>query len=166
MSRAVIALGANLDNPAQQIHGAAQRIARMPGVLIRGRSHLFRTAPVGGPDQPDYVNAVMIVETDRDPHDLLADLHVIEAEHGRTRDVHWGPRTLDLDLIAYDDLRVADRDLHVPHPRAHERAFVLLPWCDADPDALLPGAGPVRDLAAGLDSSGCEVLPGPRVGES
>jgi 2-amino-4-hydroxy-6-hydroxymethyldihydropteridine diphosphokinase len=166
MSKAVIALGANLDDPAQQLHGAVQCIASIPALRILARSHLFRTAPVGGPEQPDYVNAVIVVETDRGPRTLLDDLHVIEREHGRTRDVYWGPRTLDLDLIAYDDLRSADPDLYVPHPRAHERSFVLVPWCDADPDAHLPGAGPVRDLAAGLESSGCEVLPGPRVGES
>ncbi|MFM8515312.1 MAG: 2-amino-4-hydroxy-6-hydroxymethyldihydropteridine diphosphokinase [Actinomycetota bacterium] len=166
MSRAVIALGANLDDPAHHLHGAAHRIDRTPGVRIVGRSHLFRTAPVGGPDQPDYINAVIIVETDRDPHTLLADLHSIEAEHGRIRDVHWGPRTLDLDLIAYDDFRSVDPELQVPHPRAHERAFVLVPWCDAESDAVFPGVGPVRDLVAGLDTAGCTVLEGPRVGES
>lgn len=166
MSRAVIALGANLDDPEQHLHDAARRIARIPDSVIVGRSHLFRTAPVGGPKQPDYVNAVIVVETDRDPRTLLSDLHAIETEHGRTRDVHWGPRTLDLDLIAYEGFLSTDPALHVPHARAHERAFVLVPWSDVDPDGHLPGAGPVRDLIAGLDPTGCEVLPGPRVGES
>jgi 2-amino-4-hydroxy-6-hydroxymethyldihydropteridine diphosphokinase len=166
MSQAVIALGANLDDPARHLHEAALRINRIPEVRVIGRSHLFRTAPVGGPDQPDYVNAVIIAETDREPHSLLADLHAVESEHGRIRDVHWGPRTLDLDLIAYDDFHSADPALHLPHPRAHERAFVLVPWCDADPDAHFPGVGPVRDLLSDLDTTGCEMLPGPRVGES
>lgn len=164
MSTAVIALGANLDEPEVHVHRAARQIADLHGVDVIGRSHLYRTAPIGGPEQPDYVNAVLIATTDCEPKMLLAELHRIEAEHGRTRDVRWGPRTLDLDLIAYDDLLSVDPDLLLPHPRAHERAFVLLPWLDADRDAVLPGRGSVSALVAGVDASGCAVLPGALVG--
>lgn len=166
MSTAVIALGANLEHPESQLHRAAHRIAELDGVEVIARSHLYRTAPMGGPEQPDYINAVVIATTDVEPRVLLAELHGIEAEHGRTRDVRWGPRTLDLDLIAYDDHRSSDPDLLLPHPRAHERAFVLLPWLDVDRDARLPGHGTVAALLEDLDASGCEMLPGGRVGES
>lgn len=165
MSTAVIALGANLDDPQRQVHEAARRIAGLPGVTVVGRSRLYRTAPVGGPDQPDYVNAVIVVETERGARALLDDLHAIEAEYGRTRDVRWGPRTLDLDLITYDDQRSADPNLELPHPRAYERAFVLVPWRDADPAASLPDHGSVADLLEDRDTSECILLDGVRAGE-
>ncbi len=92
----------------------------------------------------------MVVDTDLAPHDLLDALHRIEDDHGRTREVRWGDRTLDLDVIAVDDLLIDSGTLTVPHPRAGERAFVLAPWLDADPDAVLPGAGRVADLLDGL----------------
>jgi 7,8-dihydro-6-hydroxymethylpterin-pyrophosphokinase len=109
---------------------------------------------------------VIVVETERGARALLDDLHAIEAEYGRTRDVRWGPRTLDLDLITYDDQRSADPNLELPHPRAHERAFVLVPWRDADPAASLPDHGSVADLLADRDPSECILLDGVRAGES
>jgi dihydroneopterin aldolase/2-amino-4-hydroxy-6-hydroxymethyldihydropteridine diphosphokinase len=128
------------------------------------------TDPVGGPDQPAYLNAVVTGTTHLAPSSLLAGLHDIERAHGRTREVRWGPRTLDLDLIQYGD-PVFDTDvvmeaptLTLPHPRAHERAFVLVPWLRAEPEAALRVGGTVRrvaDLVAGLDTSG--VHPGPDV---
>lgn len=166
MSTAVISLGANLDDPTAQVHAAAREIALLPDVTVTHRSRLFRTAPVGGPEQPDYVNAVVVVTTSRTPDQLLTDLQSIEARHGRVRDVRWGPRTLDLDLIAYDELCSQEPRLVLPHPRAHERAFVLAPWQDADPNAHLVAHGPVARLLDGVDSSDCAVLDGPRVGES
>lgn len=166
MSVAVIALGANLGDPAGHLHRAAHQIADLPGIDVTHRSHLYRTAPVGGPEQPDYVNAVMVVETTRTPRELLGDLQAIEADHGRVRDVRWGPRTLDLDLIAYDAMTLDDPDLEIPHPRAHERAFVLVPWHDADADASLPGHGPVVDLLRDHDTAACTVVDGGRVGET
>ncbi|WIB36169.1 2-amino-4-hydroxy-6-hydroxymethyldihydropteridine diphosphokinase [Curtobacterium sp. MCJR17_043] len=105
-----------------------------------------------GPDaaKPRYRNAVVVVDTDLEPDELLDALHGIEDEHGRTREVRWGDRTLDLDVIAVDDRHIDTATLTVPHPRAHERAFVLAPWADADPDAILPGRGPVVALLAAL----------------
>lgn len=164
MSTAVIALGANLDDPVTQVHAAAREIDGLPEVTITHRSHLFRTAPVGGPEQPDYINAVVIVSTTRTPGDLLTDLQSVEADHGRVRDVRWGPRTLDLDLITYDDVVAHDDHLELPHPRAHERAFVLVPWHDADPTAIFPGRGPVTRLLEDLGSDDCIALEGPRAG--
>ena len=166
MSVAVIALGANLDDPVTHVHRAARDIANLADVDITHRSSLYRTSPIGGPEQPDYVNAIVVVSTTREPTALLADLHSIEARHGRTRDVRWGPRTLDLDLITYDDVTRNDPALELPHPRAHHRAFVLVPWFEADPGARLTGRGAVQRLLQELDSSDCVVLDGPRVGEA
>lgn len=166
MSTAVIALGSNLDDPASHVHRAVQDIAGLPGIAITHRSRLYRTSPVGGPDQPDYVNAIVVVSTTREPAELLADLQSIEGRHGRIRDVRWGPRTLDLDLIAYDDITHTDPDLELPHPRAHERAFVLVPWQDADPSAILTGHGSVAQVLRDLDCTDCIALDGPRAGEA
>lgn len=166
MSTAVIALGANLDDPISHVHRAAQDIADLPNTAITHRSRLYRTSPVGGPDQPDYVNAIVVVSTTREPTALLADLQSIESRHGRIRDVRWGPRTLDLDLIAYDDITRTDAELELPHPRAHERAFVLVPWQDADPNATLSGHGPVAQVLRDLDTSDCSALDGPRAGDA
>ncbi len=136
-------------------------------------SDVVETDPVGGPEQPPYLNAVAVGRATLAPADLLAALHAIEAEHGRTREIRWGARTLDLDLDPVRRPRqlaakssATTRALLLPHPRAHERAFVLVPWADADPRATLRvGAGdggirPVVDLLADLDRSG--VRPGPR----
>jgi dihydroneopterin aldolase/2-amino-4-hydroxy-6-hydroxymethyldihydropteridine diphosphokinase len=136
-------------------------------------SGLWETEPVGGPDQPAYLNAVVLARTTREPKPLLRDLHAIEAKHGRTREVHWGARVLDLDLIQYgepgtDSERLrASTVLTLPHPRAVERAFVLAPWVQADPEARVrtghSGTDPVArvaDLLAGLDTTG--IRPGPR----
>ncbi len=101
-------------------------------------------------DAPRYLNAVALLETRLAPGELLASLHRIEARHGRVRRERWGDRTLDLDLIAYGDERIDRDDLVVPHPRAHEREFVLAPWLDVDPDAEIPGRGRVADLLDGL----------------
>ena len=96
---------------------------------LRAVSPVVQTKAVGGPaDQPDYLNMVMAVETDLDPHQLLAHCQAVENKHHRTREVRWGPRTLDVDIITYGDLTLDDADLTIPHPRAHERAFVLAPW--------------------------------------
>ncbi|WP_420369368.1 2-amino-4-hydroxy-6-hydroxymethyldihydropteridine diphosphokinase [Curtobacterium sp. L1-20] len=154
MSRAVVALGANLGDRGNTLRAAARAIAALPGVRPVASSHEVESVAVtlDGPDatKPRYRNAVVVVETELEPQDLLDALHGIEDEHGRTRAVRWGDRTLDLDLVAYDDRTVDTVTLTVPHPRAGERAFVLAPWLDADPDAVLPGVGPVADLLAAV----------------
>lgn len=154
MSRAVIALGANLGDRGSTLRHAATAIRALPGVSPVASSHEVESVAVtlDGPDssKPRYRNAVVVVETELAPQELLDALHGIEDEHGRTREVRWGDRTLDLDLVAYDDERIDTATLTVPHPRAGERAFVLAPWLDADPHAVLPGAGPVADLLAAV----------------
>lgn len=162
----VIALGSNLGESAEMLHDAA--IALFGLIDIDAVSPLVETDPVGGPDQPAYLNAVVTGTTSLAPRALLRFLHDIERAHGRTRDVRWGPRTLDLDLIQYGDpafntdVQMDDPALTLPHPRAHERAFVLVPWAEADPEGTLRVGGQVRrvaDLVAAMDTSG--VRPGP-----
>ena len=147
----VIALGSNLGESVDTLHDAA--VALFGLIDIEAVSPVFETDPVGGPDQPAYLNAVVVGTTSLAPRALLRFLHDIEREHGRTREVRWGPRTLDLDLIQYGDpvfntdVQMDDPALTLPHPRAHERAFVLLPWLQADPEAALRVEGEVRRVA-------------------
>lgn len=164
----VIAMGSNLGDSVETLHDAA--VALYGLIDVDEVSPLVETDPVGGPDQPAYLNAVVTGTTHLAPATLLAALHDIEAAHGRTREVRWGPRTLDLDLVQYGDpvfdtdVRVDGPALTLPHPRAHERAFVLVPWLQAEPEAALRVGGEVRrvaDLVAALDTSG--VRPGPDV---
>ncbi|MBO9045858.1 2-amino-4-hydroxy-6-hydroxymethyldihydropteridine diphosphokinase [Curtobacterium flaccumfaciens pv. flaccumfaciens] len=152
--RVVVALGANLGDRGSTLRAAATAIAALPGVEPVASSREVESVAVtlDGLDtsKPRYRNAVVVVDTDLEPQAFLDALHDIEDAHGRTREVRWGDRTLDLDVIAVDDLRIATDTLVVPHPRAGERAFVLAPWLDADPEAVLPGAGPVADLLAAV----------------
>ncbi|QCR42274.1 2-amino-4-hydroxy-6-hydroxymethyldihydropteridine diphosphokinase [Curtobacterium sp. SGAir0471] len=154
MSRAVIALGANLGDRGSTLRAAAQAIADAPGIRPVASSHEVESVALtlDGLDdtKPRYRNGVVVVDTDLAPQELLDALHRIEDDHGRTREVRWGDRTLDLDVIAVEDLRIDTETLTVPHPRAGERAFVLAPWLDADPDAVLPGIGRVADLLDAL----------------
>ena len=147
---AFIGLGANLGDPVAQIRAAMRALAQMPCARLRACSSLYRTAPVGDADQPDFINAVCAVETERAPLDLLNDLRALEALSGRTRDRERpnGPRTLDLDLLLYDELAVNVPGLTLPHPRMHERAFVLFPLRELAPDRVIPGFGTVSALAA------------------
>lgn len=148
---AVVALGANLGDRLATLQAALDDLAGFEGVRLRTVSPVVETPPVGGPEQPDYLNAVLLVETTLSPLELLAACQQVESEHGRTRTVRWGPRTLDLDIISYDTLVAVTPELLLPHPRAGERAFVLDPWLAVDPDAALPGADgvvPVADLLA------------------
>jgi len=147
----VIAIGANLGDPQATMRSAVAELDRLPGLQITDVSPLARTAAVGGPEeQPDYLNAVLLARTTLSARGLLHACQEVENVHGRTREEHWGPRTLDVDLITYGNLTDSADDLEVPHPRAHERAFVLEPWSQIAPDAVLPGlgGGPVAQLAA------------------
>ncbi|MFD6135648.1 2-amino-4-hydroxy-6-hydroxymethyldihydropteridine diphosphokinase [Isoptericola sp. NPDC060257] len=145
----VLALGANLGDAQVTLRQAVTDVDRLPGVQVMEVSPLARTAAVGGPEQPDYLNAVLVVRTTLSPRDLLRSTQQVEAQHGRVRDERWGPRTLDVDIVQYGSLVVTAPDLELPHPRAKERAFVLVPWAEVAPDALLggPGGGPVGQLA-------------------
>jgi dihydroneopterin aldolase/2-amino-4-hydroxy-6-hydroxymethyldihydropteridine diphosphokinase len=164
----VVALGANLGDARATLESAVRAVADLPGMRVRAVSPLVETDPVGGPDQPTYLNAVLVGDTTLDPDDLLRRLHEIEADHGRTREVRWGARTLDLDLIQVgtpasgSEVRREEPALTLPHPRAHERGFVLVPWSLADPAATIRADGqvrPVADLVGEVDTSG--VRPGP-----
>ena len=150
----VLALGSNLGERRDILQGAVDAIAALPEVQVMAVSPVYETAPVGGPPQPDYLNAVLLARTALPSRALLGRLHEIEAAFDRERSERWGPRTLDIDIITVAGEVSADPDLTLPHPRAHERAFVLAPWHDIDPAAELPGRGPVAELLAGVDASG------------
>ncbi|WP_033196818.1 2-amino-4-hydroxy-6-hydroxymethyldihydropteridine diphosphokinase [Agromyces italicus] len=152
MSRAVIAFGANLGDREQTLADAARALADADGVELLAVSPLYETPALKTTgvdhDAPGYLNGVFLVETVLEPHALLDVLQGIETAQGRVRAERWGDRTLDLDLIDIDGLELADARLELPHPRAWQRAFVLAPWLDVDPDAVLPGRGPVAALRA------------------
>ena len=149
---AVIAFGANLGDRARTIRAAAADIDALPGTSLIVLSSLVESAAVKPQgidyEAPTYVNAVALVETTMEPHQLLAALNTIESAHGRTRQERWGDRTLDLDIITYDILEMSDDELTLPHPRAAERSFVLAPWLELDPDAAIPGRGNADELLA------------------
>lgn len=151
---AVVALGANLGDRAETLAAAVEELGRLPltsSVVVSTPLETIAVTLDGeDADAPRYLNAVALLRTRLAPGELLASLHRIEARHGRVRRERWGDRTLDLDLITYGD-EIIDRDgLVVPHPRAHEREFVLAPWAEVDPDAEIPGRGRVADLLHGL----------------
>jgi 2-amino-4-hydroxy-6-hydroxymethyldihydropteridine diphosphokinase len=146
----VLSVGSNLGDRLGTLQGCVQAIGGLPETDVLAISPVYETAPVGGPAQPDYLNAVLVIETGLAPRDLLAATQRIEADFGRRRVERFGPRTLDIDIISYDEEISDDPVLTLPHPRAHERAFVLAPWHDIDPAATLPGRGAVTTLLAGL----------------
>ena len=157
--KAALALGANLGDRLAALQAAVDGLAAQTRVLAV--SAVFETAPVGGPEQPDFYNAVVVVDTDLAPHALLAVAQGIERDAGRVRHERWGPRTLDVDVLAFGELHSDDPVLTLPHPRAHERAFVLLPWLDADPGASIPGRGSVAELASTVDVAGVRRIDSP-----
>ena len=142
--KAVISLGANIGDPKANLDLAVGLLREATDVIAV--SNYLQTKPVGGPEQPDYLNAVAILESDLPAKDLLALLNGIETAMGRTREIHWGPRVIDLDLIQYGGLLVKDEKLTLPHPRAHERRFVLAPWFEIEPEAILLTHGRISDL--------------------
>lgn len=158
MTTAFVALGANLEGPAQQVKQAIEELGRLPESRILRHSSLYRTAPVGLLEQPDFVNAVAQLETSLEPGPLLDALLALEARHGRLRSSPNAPRTLDLDLLLYGDRRQQDARLTLPHPRMHERAFVLVPLAEIAPGATVPGRGRVSDLLDRLDRRGVEMI--------
>jgi 2-amino-4-hydroxy-6-hydroxymethyldihydropteridine diphosphokinase len=152
--RAYVGFGGNLGDPASTLRAAALEVGRRAG-RVSAASPVYRSAPVGVTDQPPFLNAVAALDTAL-PADVLLDvLLAVEAEHGRVREVRWGPRTLDLDLIAYGDEVRDDARLTLPHPRAHEREFVLRPLCDVAPELVL-GERTAREWLAKLDPQGVE----------
>lgn len=157
--RAYVALGSNLGDSRQHLLDAIKALAALPHTEVTARSRIYRTPPWGVTDQPDFLNAVVALETALEPHDLLGALLAIERAAGRQRNgERWGPRTLDLDLLHVADRTVNDERLTLPHPHIADRAFVLLPLYDVAPDLEIPGQGRVADLLRGVDTQGCTPL--------
>jgi 2-amino-4-hydroxy-6-hydroxymethyldihydropteridine diphosphokinase len=153
--RAYLGIGSNLGDRLEYLQLAVDDLAAADGINVVAVSPVYETAPVGGPEQPDYLNAVVAVDTARSPRALLELAHTIEAHAERARTVRWGPRTLDVDLLLVGDERVDEPDLVVPHPRMSERAFVVVPLADLDPAwrARIPAD------AASVRSTGLALVP-------
>jgi 2-amino-4-hydroxy-6-hydroxymethyldihydropteridine diphosphokinase len=156
--RAYVALGSNLNDPAAQVRAGVEALGKLPGTRLLCCSSLYRTAPVGVTDQPDFINAVCAVDSALPPSTLMQALLNIERAHGRQRDIPGGPRTLDLDLLLYGDQACLGPDLTLPHPRLHERAFVLYPLSEIAPGLVIPGHGPVEALLAACAGQAIERL--------
>lgn len=149
-----IGLGGNLDDPRARIAAALQRLAAEPGITLLRRSRDYRTPPWGVADQPDFVNAVAELETERPPRELLQVLLAVEAALGRRRGAssRWGPRCIDIDLLTYDELELSADDLQLPHPRMHLRAFVLVPLLELEPGFVIPGRGPAAECLRRIEA--------------
>jgi 2-amino-4-hydroxy-6-hydroxymethyldihydropteridine diphosphokinase len=145
MAIAFIGLGSNQAQPQQQLQQALAQIDQLPHTRLLAHSSLYSSAPVGYLDQPDFVNAVAKIATDLAPHDLLNALLDIEHQHGRERTFRNAPRTLDLDVLLYDDIQLHEHRLTLPHPQMHLRAFVLQPLLEIEPDCTIPNIGAARD---------------------
>lgn len=156
----VLALGSNLGDRLANLRAGTAALAAGPGLVITAASGVYETDPVGGPEQQDFLNAVLLATSDRPARAILRRCQEAEAALGRVRTVRWGPRTLDVDVIACGAEISDDPELTLPHPRAAERAFVLAPWLELDPDAALPGDGRVADLLACVGADGIRRLPG------
>jgi 2-amino-4-hydroxy-6-hydroxymethyldihydropteridine diphosphokinase len=160
MASALIALGGNVGDVRARFNTATDTICREAPATLTARSADYETAPWGGVAQPSFINACIAIETERDPRMLLATLHAIERMFGRdrARETRWGPRTLDLDLITYDDIAIDTPELILPHPRLFERAFVLVPLADIAPDRVIAGCS-VREALSRVSRDGIARLP-------
>lgn len=147
---AVLGLGANLGDATEALRSAARLLNADSSTDVVAASQIYRSAAVGGPEQPDYMNAVVVVETDRRAWEVLALANEIEAAHDRVRSERWGPRTLDIDIITFDAVDSNDPDLTLPHPRARQRLFVILPWLEVAPLSDHPQLGSLPLLAVEL----------------
>lgn len=152
-------LGANLGDPLAALQAAVDLLAGWQLLHDVRVSAVYETDPVGGPDQSPYLNAVLVARSTASPLELLGLAYVAEVTRGRERSVRWGPRTLDVDLLRVGDLRLDGAALALPHPRAHERAFVLTPWAQVEPEAQLPDHGPVAALAGRIGAAGIRRTP-------
>ena len=160
MTLAYVGIGSNLEDPRRQVEQAVEELKRIARTTLLQRSSLYRSAPVGYSEQPQFINAVAALETALEPDRLLGELQAIEARHGRRRSFANAPRTLDLDLLLYGKQTIRSPHLTVPHPRMHERAFVLRPLLELDPQVEIPGKGTAAQLLAG-----CSTQVVQRIGE-
>ena len=158
--QACIGLGANLGDAVDTLRQAIDALSRREGITVRAISRFYRTPAWGKEDQPDFINAAVLVETPLAPRELLALLLAVESDFGRHRvdGERWGPRTLDLDLLLYGDAVIDEPGLRVPHPHLHERAFALVPLLDVLPDARIPAHGAARDAVSVLEMSNIQPL--------
>lgn len=145
-SHAYVGLGSNLDNPVQQVSDALVELGQLENTHLLKQSRLYRSDPVGPPGQPDYINAVALLDTELEPLELLDALQAIENSHQRRRIQHWGPRTLDLDILLYANQTIDTERLRVPHPFMTQREFVLYPLAEIAPDLDMPDGRPLREL--------------------
>ena len=159
MARAFIGLGSNLDTPAERVVEGLQRLGALPGIAVRRCSSLYLTPPWGMTEQPAFINAAAELQVSLSPEALLEALLATERAMGRERRERWGPRRIDLDLLHIEGERRDTPSLQLPHPRLHERAFVLLPLAEIAPDAEIPGRGRVAELLRGVDHAGIQRLP-------
>lgn len=156
---AYIGIGSNLDDPEHQVRSAIEALARLPETRVTRVSRLYRTPPWGMAEQPPFVNAAVALRTRLSARALLDGMLAIERARGRRRDgPRWGPRVLDLDILLYGESAFDEDGLHVPHPRIAERAFVLMPLADLDPDLVVPGYGSLRELLAHVDTADCTPI--------
>jgi 2-amino-4-hydroxy-6-hydroxymethyldihydropteridine diphosphokinase len=156
--QAFIGLGSNLAAPQQQVLLAQCDLSALPETAFIRHSSLYKSPPMGPQDQPDFINAVSAIDTTLSPDALLNHLQQIEHQHGRVKQRHWGERTLDLDILLYDDWQIEESHLHVPHKGIAERAFVLYPLAEIAPNLDIPGLGPIAELLASCPKSGLERL--------
>lgn len=157
--RTVLSLGSNLGDRLENLQDAVDALFDAPGLTLVALSPVYETVPFAGsgrsiPEQGNFLNVVLTADTRLTPETLLERVLSIEHSMERSREVRWGPRTLDIDIILFGNVACDNPGLTLPHPRAHERAFVLVPWADIEPDTLLPGHGRVADLAAVIGTSG------------
>lgn len=155
---AYIGLGSNLEDPIQQLRTALVELNELAATRLISASSLYSSKPVGPQDQPDFVNAVAQLETALEPLELLDQLQALEQAHRRVRERHWGPRTLDLDLLLFDDTIITHPRLTVPHAHMHERGFVLLPLAEISPKLILPGKGSITDILPNIATDDLQIL--------
>ena len=154
MTSAFLGLGSNVGDRLANLQSAVRLLDAEAEIAVVASSRVWESDPVGGPPQPDYLNAVVEVRTELRPDALLAACHRVEAVLGRVREVEWGPRTIDVDVLLFDDLSIDVQGLRVPHPRLTERAFVVLPLLELEPDARLPDGSRLVDVRLGPDAAG------------
>ncbi len=156
---AFVGLGSNLDDPREHVRRALMELDTIPASRCTARSSLYRSDPMGPPDQPDYINAAAALDTELTAPALLRELQHIESAHGRVRKgLRWGPRTLDLDLLLYGAEEIDLPELKVPHPGLHERPFVLYPLAEIAPQLIVPGRGALQQLLIGCETQGLSRL--------
>jgi len=163
MTTVYIGLGSNLTgnigSPEQHVIAAIQSLGKIQSTRTISISSLYKSKPLGPQNQDDYINAVVQIETDLEPLALLDNLQAIENEHGRVRNEHWGPRTLDLDILMFGEEIMQNDRLSIPHPEMLNRSFVLVPLAEINADCTIPGKGLIRDLLTDIEQDGLEILP-------